>query len=254
MKIVVIGGTGLIGTKVVDWLSEQGHDVTPAAPETGVNTITGAGLAEAVDGAAAVVDVSNAPSYDGNAPMEFFPVSTGNLLEAETSAGVGHHVVLSIVGAEDLTATTYFRAKVAQEELVARSSVPYSIVRATQFFEFIGVIAGMATVGDGVRVPPVLLQPAAAAEIAAAVGRVAIGPPSHGAVEVAGPEQFRLDELIRRQLEVDDDPRRVVADPRARYFGAVLAERTLVPDDGARFTSTTFVDWLGRQPETPNLE
>jgi len=246
MKIVVIGGTGLIGSKLVTKLRAQGHDAVAAAPNTGVNTITGEGLAEALVGAAVVVDVSNSPSFEDAAVLAFFQTSTRNLLAAETKAGVRHHVVLSVVGTERLSESGYFRAKTAQEDLIKRSSIPYSIVHATQFFEFIKSIADAATDGNTVRLAPVLIQPMAADDVADAVARICLGPPVNGMVEVAGPEQFRLDEFIRRALSARHDPREVIADPHARYFGVELGERTLVPDDDASLAETRFEDWLSQ--------
>jgi uncharacterized protein YbjT (DUF2867 family) len=247
MKIVVIGGSGLIGSKLVTKLDEHGHEAVAASPDSGVNTLTGDGLAEVLEGAAVVVDVSNSPSFEDAAVMEFFETSTGNLLAAEAAAGVGHHIALSVVGTERLSESGYFRAKIAQERLIRDSSIPYSIVHATQFFEFIKSIAAAATDGDTVRLAPVLIQPMAADDVARAVGQVAVGSPVNGIVEVAGPERFRLDELIRRGLSARNDPREVIADAHARYFGAELGERTLVPGDGARLGETRFEDWL-RQP------
>jgi uncharacterized protein YbjT (DUF2867 family) len=248
MKIVVIGGTGLIGSKLVNKLREQGHDAAPASPNTGVNTLTGEGLAEALDGAAVVVDVSNSPSFEEAAVLQFFRTSTGNLLDAEAAAGVGHHVALSVVGTQRLSASGYFRAKIAQEKLIKESSIPYSIVHATQFFEFIKGIADAATEGNTVRVPPLLVQPIAADDVATAVARISVGPPVNGTVEVGGPEQFRLDELIRRDLQELHDPREVIMDPHARYYDAEaeLDERTLVPGDDASLAETRFEDWLSR--------
>jgi uncharacterized protein YbjT (DUF2867 family) len=248
MKIVVIGGTGLIGSKLVDKLREHGNQAVPASPDTGVNTLTGAGLAEALDGAPVVVDVSNSPSFEEAAALHFFRTSTGNLLDAEAAAGVGHHVALSVVGTERLSASGYFRAKIAQEKLIKESSIPYSIVHATQFFEFIKGIADAATDGNTVRVPPLLIQPMAADDVASAVARIAVGPPVNGTVEVGGPEQFRLDELIRRDLQELDDPREVIMDPEARYYDAEaeLDERTLVPGDDASIAETRFEEWLSR--------
>jgi uncharacterized protein YbjT (DUF2867 family) len=246
MKIVVIGGTGLIGSKLVNKLREHGHQAVPASPDTGVNTLTGEGLAEVLDGAAVVVDVSNSPSFEEAAVLQFFRTSTGNLLEAEAAAGVGHHVALSVVGTERLSASGYFRAKIAQEKLIKESSIPYSIVHATQFVEFINSIADAATDGKTVRLPPVLIQPMAADDVASAVARISVGPPVNGTVEVAGPEQFRLDELIRRDLQERHDPREVIMDPHARYFDAEaeLDERTLVPGDHASIAETRFEEWL----------
>jgi uncharacterized protein YbjT (DUF2867 family) len=244
LRIVVIGGTGLIGSKLVAKLRDNGHEVVAASPNSGVNTLTGEGLAGAVEGADVVVDVSNSPSVEDAAVLEFFETSTGNLLAAEAAAGVRHHVALSVVGTERLLESGYFRAKIAQENLIAGSGIPYSIVHATQFFEFVARIADDATDGYSVRLAPVLIQPMAADDVAAALGKVSVGSPANGIVEVAGPEQFRLDELIRRALREHQDPREVVADPEARYFGARLQERTLVPGDGARLAPTTFEEWL----------
>jgi uncharacterized protein YbjT (DUF2867 family) len=247
MKIVVIGGSGLIGAKLVTKLDEHGHEAVAASPNSGVNTLTGDGLAEALDGASVVVDVSNSPSFEDAAVLEFFETSTSNLLAAEAAAGVRHHVALSVAGTERLSESGYFRAKIAQEQLIQDSSIPYSIVHATQFFEFIKSIAAAATDGNAVRLAPVLIQPIAADDVARAVAQVSVGSPVNGIVEVAGPEQFRLDEFIRRGLSARDDPREVIADPHARYFGAELGERTLVPGDDARVGRTRFEDWL-RQP------
>jgi uncharacterized protein YbjT (DUF2867 family) len=246
MKLVVIGGTGLIGSKLVTKLRERGHDAVAASPVTGVNTITGEGLAEALVGASVVVDVSNSPSFEAAAVMEFFTASTRNLLEAARAAGVSHYVALSVVGTERLSDSGYFRAKQAQEALIKGSGIPYSIVHATQFFEFINNIAADATQGSTVRLAPVFIQPMAADDVAKAVGRVAEGPPVNGVVEVAGPEKFRLDELIREGLKARHDPREVLADPQSRYFGAMLDERTLVPADGARLGDIRFEQWLGQ--------
>jgi len=246
MKIVVIGGTGLIGSKLVAWLLEQGHEAVPASPSLGVNTITGEGVAAAMEGASVVVDVSNSPSFEYGAALEFFQTSTRNLQAAEVAAGVGHHVALSVVGTDRLAESGYFQAKIAQEALIRASSIPYSIVHATQFFEFIKSIADDATDGKTVRLAPVLFQPMASDDVAKAVGRTAVGAPVDGVIEVGGPEQFRLDELIRRFLGSRDDPREVVADPEALYFGAVLSERTLVPEEGAMFGEIRFDDWRNR--------
>jgi uncharacterized protein YbjT (DUF2867 family) len=249
MKLVVIGGSGLIGSKVVAKLGEHGHEAVAASPNSGVNTLTGEGVAEALQGADVVVDVSNSPSFEDAAVLEFFETSTRTLLDAEAAAGVGHHVALSVVGTERLPESGYMRAKVAQEKLIEGSSIPYSIVHATQFFEFVGRIADGATDGDTVRIPPVLFQPIAADDVATAVARVAVGEPLNGIVEIAGPEQFRFDELVRRALAARNDPRQVVADPDARYFGARLSERSIVPGDGAgaRLAETRFEDWLSQQ-------
>jgi uncharacterized protein YbjT (DUF2867 family) len=244
MKIVIIGGTGLIGAKVVARLRERGHQAVPASPASGVNTLTGEGLAQALTGAAAVLDVSNSPAFEDAAVLKFFETSTHNLLAAEAAAGVGHHVALSIVGCDRLTESGYMRAKVAQEQLIRQSSIPHSIVRATQFFEFLGRIADEATVGNTVRIPPVLFQPIAAADVANAVADIAGGAPLNGILEVAGPQQFRFDEFIRLGLAARHDPREVVGDPHARYFGAELSERMLVPGSGARLGEIRFEDWL----------
>ncbi|HSE81060.1 MAG TPA: SDR family oxidoreductase [Gaiellaceae bacterium] len=246
MRIVVIGGTGLVGSKLVGKLREHGHEAVPASPDSGVNTLTGEGLADVLEGAQVVVDVSNSPSFEDEAVLAFFETSTRNLLEAEAAAGVGHHVALSVVGTDRLSESGYFRGKIAQEKLIEGSPIPYSIVHATQFFEFVRSIADAATDGDTVRLAPVLIQPMAADDVAAAVGRTAVGPPVNGIVEVAGPDQFRLDEFIRRGLEERDDPREMIADPEARYFGARLDERTLVPGDDASLAETRFEDWLSQ--------
>jgi len=247
MKIVVIGGTGLIGSKLITRLREQGHEAVAAAPNTGVNTITGEGLAEVLRGASVVVDVSNSPSFEGPAALSFFETSTRNLLATEAQAGVRHHVALSVVGTERLSESGYMRAKIAQETLIRGSSIPFSIVHATQFFEFVKSIAAAATDGNQVRLAPVLFQPMAAEDVASTVARIAVGKPVSGIVEIAGPEQFRFDEFFRRGLKTQNDPREVVADPQARYFGAALTERTLVPGEGAQLGETRFEDWL-RQP------
>jgi uncharacterized protein YbjT (DUF2867 family) len=244
MKVLVIGGTGLIGSKLVRKLTEHGHEAVAASPDTGVNTLTGEGLAEAMEGTAVVVDVSNSPSFEAAAVLEFFETSTRNMLAAEAAAGVGHHVALSVVGTERLPTSGYFRAKVAQERLITGSSIPYSIVHSTQFFEFMKSITQAATDGDTVRLAPVLIQPIAADDVATAVGKVAAGQPLNGIVEIAGPQLFRLDDLVRHVLSVRHDPRSVIADPHAPYFGAELGERTLVPGDGAQLGATRFEDWL----------
>jgi uncharacterized protein YbjT (DUF2867 family) len=246
MKIVVIGGSGLIGSKLVTKLGERGHQTGAASPETGVDTLTGEGLADALAGASVVVDVSNAPSFEDAAVLEFFDTSTRNLLAAGAAAGVGHHVALSVVGTERLTESGYFRAKIAQEELIKESSIPYSIVRATQFFEFMNSTAAAATDGNTVRLPPALIRPIAADDVARALGEVAAGAPLNGIVEIAGPDQFRLDGLIRERLSATGDPRRVVTDPHAAYFGITPGERTLLPGDDAHIGTTRFEDWLNR--------
>jgi uncharacterized protein YbjT (DUF2867 family) len=247
MKIVIIGGSGLIGSKVVRRLLEQGNEAVPASPNTGVNTLTGEGLDGVLKGAAVVVDVSNSPSFEDAAVLNFFKTSTTNLLTAEAAAGVRHHVALSVVGTDRLSESGYMRAKIAQERLIEQSSIPYSIVHATQFFEFIKGIADAATVGGTVRLAPVLIQPTAAEDVATEVAKVAVGAPINGIVEVSGPEQFRLDEIVRRYLAAGDDRRSVIADAHARYYGAELGERTLVPDNNANIGETRFEDWLSRQ-------
>ncbi|HEY2127862.1 MAG TPA: SDR family oxidoreductase [Streptosporangiaceae bacterium] len=238
MKIVVIGGSGLIGSKLVAKLRERGHDALAASPGSGVNTLTGQGLAAAVEGASVVVGVSNAPSFEDAAVLEFFETSTRNLLGAEAAAGVGHHVALSVVGTERLPDSGYFRAKIAQEKLIEDSSIPYSIVHATQFFEFVNRIADTATSGSTVRLAHVLIQPMAAEDVASALGDVTVGPPVNGIIEVAGPQQFRLDDLVRSTLRERHDPREVITDPHAPYFGAELHERTFIPAARARLTET----------------
>jgi uncharacterized protein YbjT (DUF2867 family) len=244
MKIVVIGGSGLIGSKVVARLREHGHEAVPASPDTGVNTLTGEGVAEVLTGAATVIDVSNSPSFEDDAVLRFFETSTATLLAAEAAAGVRHHVALSVVGADRLPDSGYLRAKVAQEALITGSSMPFSIVRATQFFEFAGRIADEATVDGAVRLPPVAFQPIAAADVASAVARAAMGAPANGLVEIAGPEQFRFDQFIRGSLAERNDPREVIADPSARYFGTEVSEHSLVPGDDATLAETRFADWL----------
>jgi uncharacterized protein YbjT (DUF2867 family) len=244
MKIVVIGGTGLIGSGLVTKLKALGHEAVAAAPNTGVNTLTGEGLAEVLEKTQVVVDVSNSPSFEDAAVMNFFQTSTGNLLASEAAAGVGHHVALSIVGSERIPDSGYMRAKVAQEKLIKEGPIPYSIVHATQFFEFIKSIADAATSGNSVRIPPVAFQPMAAKDVASAVTKVAVAPPLNGTVEVAGPERFGFDEFIRRGLSARNDPRQVIADPQARYFGAELSEDSLVPLGDAELGETRFEDWL----------
>ena len=244
MKIVVIGGTGLIGSKLVNKLREHGHEAIPAAPNTGVNTVTGEGLAEVLKGASAVVDVSNSPSWEDAAVLNFFETSTHNLLTYGAAAGVRHHVALSVVGTDRLSETGYFRAKIAQEKLIQESSIPYSIVRATQFFEFLKGLADISMVGDKVHLPPVLFQPMAADDVASGVASVAVAQPVNGMIEIGGPEQFRVDELVRRRLASLKDPREVIADSNARYSGAKITEKTLVPGNDARLGHMTFENWL----------
>jgi len=246
MKIVVIGGSGLIGSKLVTKLGEQGYQAVAASPNSGVNTVTGEGLAKVLTGASVVVDVSNSPSWEDAAVLKFFETSTRNLLTSEAAAGVGHHVALSVVGTDRLSESGYFRAKMAQEKLIKGSSIPYSIVQATQFFEFLKSLADISFDGDRVRVPDVLFQPMAADDVANGVGRVAVGAPLNGTVEIGGPEQCRMDDLVRRRLAALNDPREVIADPNARYSGAKISERTLVPDNDAQLGETRFEEWLSR--------
>ena len=245
MKVVIIGGSGLIGSKLVARLREQGHEAVPASPDSGVNTLTGEGLAEALVGANVVVDVSNSPSFEDAAVLKFFQTSTGNLLAAEEAAGVGHHVALSVVGSDRAPDSGYLRAKLAQEKLIAASRIPYSIIRSTQFFEFLKRIADDATDGNTVRIAPVLFQPIAADDVAKAVAGVAVAAPLNGMVEIAGPQEFRFDEFIRLGLAARQDPRVVIADPQAHYFGMAPGERSLVPDAGAKLGKIRFEDWLG---------
>jgi uncharacterized protein YbjT (DUF2867 family) len=246
MKIVVIGGTGLIGSKLVEKLRRDGHEPLAASPDTGVDALTGEGLAEALDGAQVVVDVANAPAWDDAAVLDFFQTSSRNVLAAEAAAGVGHHVTLSVVGADRLPDSGYLRAKAAQEALVKAGPVPYTIVRATQFFEFIGRICDSSTDGDTVRLPPALVQPEAADDVVSTLADVAVGAPLNDTVELAGPEAFRLDELARRVLSASGDPRHVTPDVHARYFGTELDDRSLTPADDARIAPTRFEDWLSR--------
>jgi uncharacterized protein YbjT (DUF2867 family) len=246
MKLVIIGGTGLIGSKLVTTLREQRHEVVPASPDTGVNTLTGEGVAEALRGALVVVDVSNSPSFEERAVMDFFTTSTRNLLKHASAAGVKHYVALSVVGTERIPESPYLRAKNAQETLIKGGGIPYSIVHATQFFEFVNRIADEATDGTAVRLPPVLIQPMAADDVAKAVAKIAVGAPLNGTVEVAGPQRFRFDELIRLGLAARNDPRKVVVDPHARYFGAELGERSLIPAADARLGEIRFLEWLNQ--------
>jgi uncharacterized protein YbjT (DUF2867 family) len=246
MRIVVIGGTGLIGTKLVTKLRQLGHDVVAASPSLGVNTITGEGLAEALVGAQVVVDVANAPSWEDKAVLEFFETSSRNLLAAEAAAGVRHHVALSVVGTDRLLQSGYFRAKMAQENLIKASKIPYTIVRATQFFEFVNGIAQSASDGQTVRLPPALMQPIVSDDVAAALADVAVNAPVNGMIEVAGPELIRQDELVRRFLSAKQDARQVVIDLHARYFGLELNDQSLTPGDSPRVGPTRFEDWLSR--------
>jgi len=244
MKIVVVGGTGLIGSRLVKKLREKRQEVVAAAPSTGVNSLTGEGLADALKSASVTIDVTNAPSWDDAAALHFFETSTRNLLAYGAAAGVRHHIALSVVGTERMLESGFFRAKLAQENLVKASSMPHSILRATQFFEFTQKIADFSTEGDKVRLPPVLFQPMAADDVAGALAEVAMNQPVNGVVEIGGPEQFRLNEFIRRYLAARKDPREVISDPHARYYGIQVSERMLVPGAGARLGDTRFEDWL----------
>jgi uncharacterized protein YbjT (DUF2867 family) len=248
MKLVVIGGTGLIGSKVVEKLKQKGHQAIAAAPNTGVNTITGEGLAGALAGAAVVVDVSNSPSFEEKAAMDFFQTAGRNLTAAEVGAGVRHHVALSVVGTDRLQDSGYFRAKLAQEQQIKSSPIPYTLVHATQFFEFVRAIAQFSTVGDAVHLPPVRFQPMAAEDVASAVAAAALAEPANDTIEIAGPDTFTLDEPVRRALAHDGDPRKVIADPSAPYFGVKVSDRTLVPAAGARLGATKFDWWLTHVP------
>jgi uncharacterized protein YbjT (DUF2867 family) len=251
MKIVVIGGTGLIGSRLVNKLRQGGHDVVAASPNSGVNTITGEGLAGALAGAQVVVDVANSPSFEDQAALQFFETSGRNLLAAEAAAGVRHHVALSVVGADRVAQSGYLRAKLAQERLIKASKIPFTIVRSTQFFEFMSGIAKDATTGQTVRLSPALLQPIAADDVAAALAEVAVAAPANGTIEVAGPDRLGLDELVRQFLGAKKDARQVVADVHARYFGAELDDRSLTPGDSPRVGGTRFADWLGRAAQRP---
>jgi uncharacterized protein YbjT (DUF2867 family) len=246
MKIVVIGGSGLIGKKLVKLLGERGHEVLPASPSTGVNAVTGQGLAEALTGARVVVDVANAPSWEDQAVLEFFETSGRNLLAAEAAADVAHHVALSVVGTERLLVSGYFRAKMAQEELIKSAHIPYTIVRATQFFEFAGGIAQSTSDGESVRLPSALMQPIAANDVAAILADIAVEPPLNGMVEIAGPEAIRMDELVRNYLTATGDTRTVTTDPSARYFGIEVDDRSLTPGDNPRLGRTRYTDWLSQ--------
>ena len=251
MKIVVIGGTGLIGSKLVIKLREHGHEAIAASPNSGVNTLTGEGLAEVLQGASVVVDVSNSPSWEDAAVMNFFETATRNLLKYGAAAGIKHLAALSVVGTERLAESGYFRAKIAQEKLIKSGSIPYSIVQATQFFEFLKQLADISFDGKKVRLPDALFQPMAADDVATAVGKVAAGQPLNGTVEIGGPEPFRIEELVRRRLLSLNDSREVIADPNAVYSGAKLAERTLVPGNDARLGETHFADWLKSSASVP---
>ena len=247
MKIVVIGGTGLIGKKVVSNLRQQGHHVVPASPSLGINALTGEGLDEAMAGAEVVVDVSNSPSFEDKAVLEFFEKGNKNLLAAETKAGVGHHVAVSVVGTERLLSSGYFRAKLVQEDLIKAAKIPYTIVRATQFFEFVAAIAHGSTEGQTVRLPSAMMQPMVSDDVAAAVTEVALQKPVNGMIEIAGPEPIRMDELVRQFLHATNDPREVITDEVATYFGTKVNDQSLTPGDNPRLGPTRFADWLKRQ-------
>src|SRR6266446_2431549 len=244
MKIVVIGGSGLIGSKTVAILRQGGHEVVAASPKSGINTITGVGLKEALAGAQVVVDVANSPSFEDKAVLEFFETSGRNLLAAEATAGVGHHVALSVVGTDRLLESGYFRAKIAQEKLIKASPIPYTIVRATQFFEFVGGIAQSATEGQTVRLPPALMQPIAADDVAAVMADVALAKPLNGTFDLAGPEPIRQDDLVRQFLNATGDARTVITEPKALYYGITVNDQSLTPGDHPRLGSTRFEDWL----------
>jgi uncharacterized protein YbjT (DUF2867 family) len=246
MKIVVIGGSGLIGTKLVSRLRQKGHEAVAASPNSGVNTITGEGLADVLVGAQVVVDVANSPSFEDKAVLEFFETSGRNLLAAEAAAGVGHHVALSVVGADRLPDSGYLRAKLAQENLIKASKIPYTILRSTQFFEFVSGIAQSATEGQTVRLSPARLQPIVSDDVADALTDVTLGKPLNGTIELAGPEKIGLDELVRRFLAAKRDARQVIADVHARYFGTELDDRSLTPGSNPRIGQTRFEDWLSR--------
>ena len=246
MKIVVLGGTGLIGSKVVNLLRAHGHEVVAASPSQGINSITGEGLTDALTGAQVVVDVTNSPSFEDKAVLEFFETSTRNVLAAEVKTGVGHHVALSIVGSERLPASGYLRAKVAQENLIKASPTPYTIVRATQFFEFVGRIADEATSGQAVHLPSVLFQPIFSDDLAANLAKIAVANPLNGTIELAGPDALPFDEVVRQYLVAHHDPRKVISDEQARYFGTTLEKRSLVPGENALLGSCHFADWLSR--------
>jgi uncharacterized protein YbjT (DUF2867 family) len=254
MRIVVIGGSGLIGKKVVQFLRDKGHDAVPASPSSGVNALTGEGLSEALAGAAVVVDVSNSPSFEDEAVMKFFQTSTRNLLGAEGVAGVRHHVALSVVGTDRLQESGYFRAKMAQENLIKSSQIPYTILRSTQFFEFISRIAQASADGKSVRVASAYIQPIVSDDVVSALADTAVGPPVNGTMEVAGPERFHLDDLVRRALKATGDAREVITDGRARYFGALLGDQTLTPESPALIGTMHFADWVSYAASRPPMQ
>jgi uncharacterized protein YbjT (DUF2867 family) len=246
MKIIVIGGTGLIGTKVVKNLRDKGHEVVAASPSKGINSVTGEGLAQALAGGQVVVDVANAPSWEDKAVLAFFETSGRNLLAGEAAAGVGHHVALSVVGTDRLLASGYFRAKMAQENLIKASSIPYTIVRSTQFFEFVSGIAQLATEGQTVRLPAAMMQPIVSDDVADVVVDVALAKPLNSTIDLAGPEPIRMDELVRQFLSANGDTRKVITDARALYYGINVNEQSLTPGENPRLGTTRFSDWLSR--------
>ena len=246
MKIIVIGGSGLIGKKVVTNLRQHGQEVVAASPSSGVNTVTGEGLGQALAGARVVVDVSNAPSWEDNAVLAFFETSGHNLLAAEAAAGVGHHVALSVVGTDRLLASGYFRAKMAQENLIKASSIPYTIVRSTQFFEFVSGIAQLATEGQTVRLPAAMMQPIVSDDVAEVIVDVALAKPLNSTIDLAGPEPIRMDELVRQFLSAKGDARKVITDARALYYGIKVNDQSLTPGENPRLGTTRFSDWLSR--------
>jgi len=246
LKFVVIGGTGLIGSRLVNNLRANRHEAVAASPKSGVNSVTGGGLVHALQGASAVIDVTNSPSWEDTEVLKFFETSTRNLLSYEEAEGVGHHLALSVVGTERLLESGFFRAKLAQENLIKASKNPYTIVRATQFFEFVKQIVDYSTEGNIVRMPPALIQPMAGDDVASALARIAINPPVNGTVEIGGPEQFRLDELARRFLTARQEPRQVISDPHGRYYGIQVSERALIPDNNAQRGEIRFETWLAQ--------